>query len=107
MIIDLHSHYLPLDAARGVPDSPVQITENADGSYQFATGGGAMTLSAELFSLERQLADLHRQQLARRVLQPPPFSILYELPPDAGVRWSRGVNGGIAAAAAAHPEAFI
>jgi aminocarboxymuconate-semialdehyde decarboxylase len=107
MIVDLHSHYLPPEAARGVADGPVQITEASDGSYRFAVGGTAMTLSAELFNLELQLEALHRQRLARRVLQPPPFSILYELPPDAGVAWSRGVNGGIAAAAAAHPEAFI
>jgi aminocarboxymuconate-semialdehyde decarboxylase len=107
MIIDLHSHYFPLDAVRGVPNSPVQVAEEPDGSVRFTFGGATMHLEAELFSLERQLAALQRQRLDRRVLQPPPFTILYELPPDAGVAWSQCVNDGIAAAAQAHPEAFI
>ncbi|MHB8646102.1 MAG: amidohydrolase family protein [Thermomicrobiales bacterium] len=106
MIVDLHSHYFPLDAARAA-GSPVQVIEQPDGVFRFAFGGQTMTLPAALFDLNRQLADLHRQGLTRRVLQPPPFSILYELPPDQGVAWSRGLNDGIAAAARAHPDAFI
>ncbi len=107
MIVDLHSHYFPLDAVRGVPDSPVQVAEQPDGTVRFSFGGTAMTLSADLFDLERQLAALRRQGLARRALQPPPFTILYELPPAAGLAWSRRVNDGIAAAAQEHPEAFV
>jgi aminocarboxymuconate-semialdehyde decarboxylase len=107
MIIDLHSHYFPLDAVRGMADVAVEATERADGSVRFALGGQAMTVPAQLFSLEMQLEDLHRQQLARRVMQAPPFTILYELPPDQGVTWSRRLNDGIAAAARSHPESFI
>jgi aminocarboxymuconate-semialdehyde decarboxylase len=107
MIVDLHSHYFPLDAVRGMADVAVEATERADGSVRFALGGQAMTVPAQLFSLEMQLEDLHRQQLARRVMQAPPFTILYELPPDQGVTWSRRLNDGIAAAARSHPESFI
>ena len=107
MIVDLHSHYFPLDAMRGMADFPVEATEGPDGTVRLSLGGQAMTLPAQLFSLEMQLADLHRQQLARRALQPPPFTILHELPPDQGVAWSRRMNDGIAAAARSHPEAFI
>jgi aminocarboxymuconate-semialdehyde decarboxylase len=107
MIVDLHSHYFPLDAVRGMADVAVEATERADGSVQFALGGQAMTLPAQLFNLELQMEDLHRQQLTRRVLQAPPFTVLYELPPDTGVVWSRRLNDGIAAAARSHPDSFI
>lgn len=107
MIVDLHSHYFPLEAMRGMADFPVEATDGPDGSVRLALGGQAMTLPAQLFDLDMQLADMHRQQLARRVLQPPPFTILHELPPARGVAWSRRMNDGIAAAARSRPEAFI
>lgn len=107
MIVDLHSHYFPLDAMRGMANFPVEATGAPDGTIRLTLGGQAMTLPAQLFDLDMQMADLHRQQLARRVLQPPPFTILYELPPAVGVEWSRRMNDGIAAAARCHPEAFI
>jgi aminocarboxymuconate-semialdehyde decarboxylase len=107
MIVDLHSHYFPLDAVRGITDVAVEATERADGSVRFALAGQAMTLPAQLFNLEMQREDLRRQQLARRVLQAPPFTILYELPPATGVAWSRALNDGIAAAARSCPESFI
>jgi aminocarboxymuconate-semialdehyde decarboxylase len=107
MIVDLHSHYFPLDAVRGMTDVAVEATEHADGSVHFTLGDQAMTLPTQLVDLEMQMDDLHRQQLARRVLQTPPFTILYELPPDTGVLWSRALNDGIAAAARSYPESFI
>src|SRR5436309_15657727 len=107
MIVDLHSHYFPWEAVRGMADCPVEVAERSDGSFAFALGGQAMALPTGLFSLEQQLADLRRQTYDRRVLQSPPFTALYELVPDVGVEWSRRLNDGIAAAAQSHPESFI
>src|SRR3954468_24492855 len=107
MIVDLHSHYFPVDAMRGMTDFPVEASEGPDDTVRLTLGGQAMTLTAQLFRLDLQIADMHRQQLARRALQPPPFTILYELPPAVGAEWSRRMNDGITAAVRAHPEAFI
>jgi aminocarboxymuconate-semialdehyde decarboxylase len=107
MIIDLHSHYVPLDAIRAMEGSPAQVAEAEDGSVQVAFRGRELPLAAELVSVERQVAALRRQQLTRRVLQPPPFTILYELPADAGLQWSRALNDGIAATAQTYPDTFV
>jgi aminocarboxymuconate-semialdehyde decarboxylase len=107
MIVDLHSHYVPLDAIRAMEGSPAQVTEAEDGSVHVTFRGRELPLAAELISVERQVAALHRQQLTRRVLQPPPFTILYELPADAGLQWSRALNDGIAATARTYPDTFV
>src|SRR6476469_3991998 len=107
MIVDLHSHYFPVDAMRGMDDFPVNTTDGPDNTVRLTLGGQTMTRPAQLFRLDLQIADMHRQQRARRSLLPPPFTILYELSPDQGVEWSRRMNDGIAAAMQAHPEAFI
>src|SRR5690348_14681640 len=99
MIVDLHSHYFPLDAVRDLADGPLPAGERPDDSVHLSVGGHDLTLSPQLVRLDRQLADLHRQGLARRALQVPPFTALYELPPALGVEWSRRLNDGIAAAA--------
>ncbi len=107
MIVDLHSHYFPLDAVRDLADGPLPAGERPDDSVHLSVGGHDLTLLPQLVRLDAQLADLHRQGLARRALQVPPFTALYELPPALGVEWSRRLNDGIAAAARSHPEAFI
>ena len=80
MIVDLHSHYLPPQAADAA-DLPVTLDALSDGERRFAALGHDMTLEAELFDLERQRAALRRQGLDRRILAPPPFSVLYECRP--------------------------
>lgn len=107
MITDLHSHYFPLEAVRQLPDAPVQVTELGDGTYRLVANGHAFTLDRSLFELDQQRSDLRRQGLDARNLMPPPFTLLYELPPDDGVRWSRALNDAMAAAAAAYPNELI
>ncbi|HET7036440.1 MAG TPA: amidohydrolase family protein, partial [Thermomicrobiaceae bacterium] len=105
MVIDLHSHYFPLEAA-AQPGAPVTLAEGGE-TPRLLVGGHAMSLNAGLFDLGRQRDDLQRQGLARRVLAPPPFTILYELPPAEGLRWSRSLNDAMARAQGQDPERFI
>ncbi|HVX30049.1 MAG TPA: amidohydrolase family protein, partial [Nitrolancea sp.] len=107
MIIDLHSHYFPLDVLRGSPDGPAKILEETADSIRLSFAGSTLSLEWDLFDLERQLAALRRQRLDRRVLAPPPFTILYELPAADGIAWARAVNDGTLQAAQAHPDEFI
>lgn len=107
MIIDLHSHYFPLDVVRGLSYGPAKILEETAGSIQVSFAGATLTLEWDLFDPERQIAALRRQRMDRRVLAPPPFTILYELPAPEGISWARAVNDGIVATARAHPEVFI
>ncbi len=66
-----------------------------------------LAISRELFDLDLQQTALRRQRLDRRTLIPPPYTILYELEGDAGIRWARVLNDGIAAAARTDPAAFV
>jgi aminocarboxymuconate-semialdehyde decarboxylase len=106
MIVDLHSHYLPLSAVRGM-NSPLPVQEGANGALQLHMGGHTHTLSEELTNLERQREMMARQGLDQKVLAIPPFLFQYELRGEEGVRWSRMVNDGIAEAVREAPEVFI
>jgi aminocarboxymuconate-semialdehyde decarboxylase len=106
VIVDLHSHYLPLSAVRAM-DTPLPVQEGANGALQLVMGGHTHALSEELTNLERQRETMARQGLDQKVLAIPPFLFQYELPAAEGVRWSRMVNDGIAEAVQAAPEAFV
>lgn len=107
MFIDMHSHYIPLEAVAAAGADVAAVARGDDGRYTFRSGGGALTLDPQLFELDRQRADLRRQGLDRRTLMLPPFALLYELPPDAGRRWARAVNEATAAVATQHPDEFV
>src|SRR5215212_2294651 len=107
MIIDMHSHYIPLDAVAAVGPDVVAVTRTADGGYTFRAGNSALTLDARLFDLELQHADLRRQGLDRRTMMLPPFALLYELPVADGVRWARAVNDATAAVAREQADLFV
>jgi aminocarboxymuconate-semialdehyde decarboxylase len=106
MVVDLHSHYVPLEAANGA-DVGISLEPQADGEVAFSTPHQQMSLEGQLFDLDMQRAELERQRLDRRMLSVPPFCFQYELPAKAGVRWARAMNDGIAAAAASDPERFV
>ena len=106
MIIDLHSHYLPLSAVRGT-DANIPVREGANGGLQLVMGSHTHELSEELTNLERQRETMAQQGLDRKVLAVPPFCFQYELPAVEGVRWSQMINDGIAQAVHAAPEAFV
>ena len=107
MIIDLHSHYFPIEAVQRLPDAPVRVEEGTTGTFRLTVGQQAFTLDSRLIDLDQQRADMRRQSLDARTLMPPPFTLLYELPPDEGRRWSRAVNDGIAAAAREFPDELV
>jgi aminocarboxymuconate-semialdehyde decarboxylase len=107
MIIDMHSHYIPLDAVAAVGPDVVAVERAADGGYTFRAGAASLHLEPQLFDLERQRADLRRQGLDRRTLMLPPFALLYELPAEAGRRWARAVNDATAAVAREQADAFV
>lgn len=106
-VIDLHSHYFPAEAVARCPAAGLELAKLPDGNYRFTAGGKGIVLPSQLFDLEQQIADVHRQGLSRRVLSVPPFCFMYELPPPVGVEWCRVLNDGIAAAAREHPESLI
>ena len=105
MVIDLHSHYIPVDAANAA-EAGIRFTERDD-DVQFESSGQQMSLESALFDLDQQLVDLERQRLDKRILTIPPFCFQYELPADAGVRWSEYLNDGVAEAAGTNPEKFV
>lgn len=107
MKIDLHSHYFPPEAIERAGALPLALDALPDGKYRFTAGGKSLTLEQALFDPQIQLADMRRQGLDRRVLAVPPFVFQYELEAEAGIRWSRALNDGIAAVVRAHPESFI
>jgi aminocarboxymuconate-semialdehyde decarboxylase len=106
MVVDLHSHYIPLDAAN---DSDVGIRfERSEGNdVRFVASHQQMSLEGQLFDLDLQRQDMQRQRLDRRMLVIPPFCFQYELPADLGARWSRHLNDGVHAAAETDPHRFI
>ena len=106
MVVDLHSHFIPLDAANAA-DVGIHF-ERADGSdVRLSAPHQQMSLEGQLFDLDLQLADLQRQRLDRRMLVIPPFCFQYELSPELGARWARALNDGVAEAAATDPKHFV
>src|SRR5688500_8696524 len=79
VIVDLHSHYLPLSAVRGA-DALIPVRVGADGTLQLVMGSHTHALSEELTDLERQRETMARQGLDQKVLAVPPFCFQYELP---------------------------
>jgi hypothetical protein len=73
MIVDMHAHYLPLDAARRVAGVPLAFERQPDGAFSVAAGGTRRVFGAGLFDLALQREVLRRQGLARRALSVPPF----------------------------------
>lgn len=106
MVIDLHSHYVPLQAANEA-DVGISLDEQPDGEVRFSTANQTMTLEGALFDLEIQKRDIARQRLDRRILAVPPFCFQYELPREAGIRWARALNDGTAEAARSDPASFV
>jgi aminocarboxymuconate-semialdehyde decarboxylase len=107
MIIDMHSHYIPLAAVAAAGADVATVERQCDGRYTFRAVGQSLTLDPQLFELERQRADLRNSGLDRRTMMLPPFALLYELPALAGRRWARAVNDTTAAVAARHAGEFV
>ncbi len=106
MVVDLHSHYIPMDAANGA-DVGIQFERGDDDDVLLFAPSQEMSLEGHLFDLELQRADMHHQRLDRRMLVIPPFCFQYELPAELGARWSRALNDGVHAAAATDPHRFV
>ena len=106
MIIDLHSHYFPLDAVRS-GGMDVAVSDGADGSLIVRAADHKLDIDRDLVDLRAQHDALTRQRLDRRTLMPPPYTILYELEGDTGLHWARMLNDGTAAAQRSNPDVFV
>jgi aminocarboxymuconate-semialdehyde decarboxylase len=106
MVIDLHSHYIPLEAANSA-EAGIRFDDPGSGEIAFRSPHQSMTLERQLFDLDIQTTDAVSQRLDRRILAVPPFCFQYELPAEAGIRWARALNDGYAAAAQTDPERFV
>jgi aminocarboxymuconate-semialdehyde decarboxylase len=106
MVIDLHSHFIPLDAANAA-DAGIRFERDDGGDVRLIAAHQQMSLERQLFDRDLQMADMERQRLDRRMLVIPPFCFQYELPAELGARWARGLNDGVAAAAASDPKHFV
>ena len=107
MIIDMHSHYFPLDALRAATALSLNISDDGDGSHTVRIGDVSLNIDRDLVDLDRQRGALRSQKLDRRTLMPPPYTILYELPAAEGLTWSRLLNDGTGAAARSDPASFV
>jgi aminocarboxymuconate-semialdehyde decarboxylase len=107
MIVDLHSHFFPLDALRAQNALALTVNEEPDGSSTVQVAGHRLNIEPELIDLDRQREALQQQRLDRRTLMPPPYTILYELPSAEGLAWSRLLNDGTSAAAKSDPASFV
>ncbi len=107
MVIDLHSHFFPLDSVRNATGLNVAVFEQPDGSITVTVAGRPLAISPDLIELDIQRTALHDQRLDKRTLMPPPYTILYELDAEDGQVWSRAINDGISAAAKSDPDAFV
>ena len=107
MVIDLHSHFFPLDAAlsSAAPVSPVP--ETVEDGYVLEVAGHRLHLSHELIDVDAQRTAIERQGLDQRALMPPPYTILYELPGEDGLAWSVALNDGISEVARQDPDRFV
>ena len=106
MVVDLHSHYVPLEAANAA-DAGILLEWESSGEVRFSAAGQQMSLEGQLFDLSLQRQDMVRQQLDRRMLVIPPFCFQYELPAGLGIRWAQSLNDGVADAAEGAPERFV
>jgi aminocarboxymuconate-semialdehyde decarboxylase len=106
MIIDMHNHFFPAEAVRATASA--EFGTRPDGTLTLVDPGGHATpLVSDLIDPDRQIASMRAQGIDRRTLVPPPFTLRYDLPVEAGIPWSRAVNDGIAEVAQSRPEAFI
>src|SRR6185312_12150845 len=106
MIIDMHSHYFPLDLLRQQSTVPLDV-QDAGESYVVQLGAHSLGIDHDLVDLDRQRAANQSQRVDRRALMPPPFTILYELSPAEGLAWSKLLNDGTSQAARSDPDAFV
>jgi aminocarboxymuconate-semialdehyde decarboxylase len=105
VIVDLHSHFFPPEAATS--DGPVQLRTRGDGALELDVRGHSFVLPAALCDIVAQRKDAIAAGIDVRVLQPPPFTVLYELPADEGNRWCRVLNERIAEHAAASEGSLL
>ena len=63
MIVDLHSHFFPLEVVERWKDGPVQVGDLVNSKLQFTVNGHVFVLDSALFDLDQQRTDLHRQGL--------------------------------------------
>ncbi|GIH20934.1 amidohydrolase family protein [Rugosimonospora africana] len=107
MIVDLHSHFFPAEAANAARSSVRVEAGPSAGQTHLRVDGQDFIVPAAITDPATQAREATQAGLDARALLPPPFAVRYELDPDDGVDWSRRLNEGTAAAAASDPERLI
>ena len=107
MVIDLHSHFFPVESALSSGAPVAGAPERVEDGYVLDVAGHRLHLTRELVDVDAQLDALVLQRLDRRALMPPPYTILYELSGEDGLAWSVALNDGISQVAQRDPEHFV
>jgi aminocarboxymuconate-semialdehyde decarboxylase len=107
MIVDLHSHFFPAEAATGSRASVRVEAGPTAGQVRLRVDGQDFVVPAAITDPAAQSREASEAGLDARALLPPPFVVRYELDPHAGVGWTRRLNEGIAAAAASDPGRLV
>jgi aminocarboxymuconate-semialdehyde decarboxylase len=109
MIVDSHAHLVPPELLRTIRReharfAAVRIIEEGDSvGFAFASGKPTRPVSTPLSDLALRRAWLNQQGIDRQVCGGWVDMFGYELPPPEGEAWSRTINDGLLAAAAAEP----
>ena len=111
MIIDVHTHYVPvayLDYVRshGASIGRELITVSS-GETIIKDHERAFPLERGFYDEELKISHMARQGVDRHVASVPPFMFHYEAPPETGERMAQLFNDEAMALSKRHPERFI
>ncbi len=96
MVVDLHAHLAPRAAIE-----PLGWLVDDGTTLRLRTGETWQALPRALVDLDTLLADADATGIRMRVVSLPPFLLRHDLPPVDGTAYSRAMNDGLAAVAAA------
>jgi aminocarboxymuconate-semialdehyde decarboxylase len=103
MIVDAHAHLFPGAWFTTATDGPVTWRAASETTTSMTVLGKQMVVPNALLDATAAATDAREQGCDRRAVMSPPFTVLYELDPDEGIRWARSFNDAMAAAVATEP----
>jgi aminocarboxymuconate-semialdehyde decarboxylase len=109
--VDLHCHVFVPEAAAFVGNA---FAMEMDDLFRFANQATrdvnakqAVTISEQLVSVERRIADMDAMGVDVQAISPAPLQYYYSLEPELGRDAARMINDRIAAIAADHPDRIV
>lgn len=107
MVLDVHAHYIPPSVFRELADNPgkypgVELLPAGDGKYRLKIGDAPPTrpVMPLLYDLDKRRQWMKEQRIDYQFNGGWLDMFGYDLPPEAGERWSRMLNEHLAAAVA-------